>query len=184
VLFTTAFLEHPLYIDKLAITMVESIKCPELTMVFNYITNLGAPVTFEVLGFISFIYLVLKGERRAGFILIGGLVGSWVIMDALKIFFGRPRPAGEHLTMASGMSFPSGHAMLSMVFYGFLAYLILRKLMPPKWNKIFFVILCCLILLIGLSRVYLNVHYITDVAAGFVLGALILIIMVRFYRYQ
>lgn len=176
-----AFLKQPLYIDNLTMAWVEAMRRPELTIFLNFITDFGAPIIFAVFGFISFLYLWLIHKRRAGFILIAGLVGSWAVMDFLKAIFARPRPMGEQLTTAGGMSFPSGHAMISLVFYGFIAYLLLRHLIP-RWNKTACVIIGVLIFLIGFSRIYLNVHYITDVLAGFALGSVILLAMVRVYR--
>ncbi|NLB87665.1 MAG: phosphatase PAP2 family protein [Syntrophomonadaceae bacterium] len=103
-------------------------------------------------------------------------------MSLLKDFFGRPRPSGEHLTIATGMSFPSGHAMLSMAFYGFVAYLLAQRVNSPQRRKLIWAVAVIFIFLIGFSRLYLNVHYPTDVIAGFLLGALFLFAFIKLYQ--
>src|SRR5690606_9370331 len=82
----------------------------------------------------------------------------------------RERPTLEHMVAVSTLSYPSGHAMSAMAFYGFLIYLSFR-LSRYMWFKILsLIILGSLILLIGISRIYLGVHYPSDVFAGFVGG--------------
>ncbi|HEY8400755.1 MAG TPA: phosphatase PAP2 family protein [Cytophagaceae bacterium] len=105
-------------------------------------------------------------------------LGSISLNIILKIFFSRPRPVLPHLSEASGLSFPSGHAMMSFSFYGLILYLVWvgvqHKLL--KYSLVLFLIV--LIMVIGLSRVYLRVHYATDVIAGFALGIIWLIISI------
>lgn len=90
-----------------------------------------------------------------------------------KEFFAKPRPVGETFTVATGYSFPSGHAMLSLAYYGYLALVMLQKC-PDKWRPAVKSGAVLLILVIGFSRIYLNVHYTSDVLAGYVFGSLVL----------
>ncbi|HEV7332658.1 MAG TPA: phosphatase PAP2 family protein [Flavisolibacter sp.] len=92
------------------------------------------------------------------------------LMFGLKHFFGRPRPDVPLLFEANGLSFPSGHALFSVTFYGLLVYIIYKgvKNAALRWGLIVFLVV--LMLLIGFSRVYLRVHYATDVIAGFCVG--------------
>ena len=100
----------------------------------------------------------------------------------LKNFYYRPRPLLP-LTAASGLSFPSGHAMLSVTFYGLLIYLVHRHVRRARVLRgVLTVLLVLLILLIGLTRVYLRVHYATDVLAGFVAGAVWLLVAIPLLR--
>lgn len=94
------------------------------------------------------------------------LSGAWMLNEVLKSVFQRTRPEWMHLVAASGYSFPSGHAMISVAFYGFLGYILWQKRQGGPW------VLAGLALatLIGISRVYLGVHYPTDVLAGFLIG--------------
>lgn len=97
-------------------------------------------------------------------------LSSLALMFALKHLFNRPRPGVPLLFHAEGLSFPSGHALFSITFYGLLIYIIYKS----NWNKglrrTATVLLLVLIPVIGFSRVYLQVHYATDVVAGFCVG--------------
>ena len=103
-------------------------------------------------------------------------LSSLLIMVLLKQIFNRQRPDTPLLDAAMGLSFPSGHAMISLSFYGLIIYLIYRN----AWNKwvkgILISLLTLFIFLIGVSRVYLRVHYASDVIAGFCIGIMWLFI--------
>lgn len=167
---------NELLVDILVKSWLDKISSPGMDHFFQWITHLGSPYAFITLCTATVLYLRIRGKSWPGLILAAGLTITWQSMNYLKQFFGRTRPAGEHLTYATGASFPSGHAMLSLVFYGFIAYLALKNL-PPKAGKIMAGLMTLLILLIGLSRIYLNVHYASDVLAGFGFGALFLFLM-------
>ncbi|GAA4373931.1 phosphatase PAP2 family protein [Hymenobacter koreensis] len=102
-------------------------------------------------------------------------LGSITLNLLLKNFYNRPRPLLP-LTSASGLSFPSGHAMISASFYGLLVYLVWEHVENRSLRWLLTVLLVVLILLIGLTRVYLRVHYASDVLAGFSAGVLWLLI--------
>lgn len=105
-------------------------------------------------------------------------LSSLALMFGLKHFFNRPRPGVPLLFHAEGLSFPSGHALFSVTFYGLLVYLIYKgiKNKNVKWALIVFLLL--LMLVIGFSRVYLRVHYATDVIAGFCVGIIWLVLAI------
>ena len=97
-------------------------------------------------------------------------VTSLTLMLLLKLFFRRPRPIDPLLSAAAGFSFPSGHAFMSVSFYGLLGY-ILFKHIHLRWLRVAAgLLLCAIVVLIGLSRIYLRVHYASDVLAGFCVG--------------
>jgi membrane-associated phospholipid phosphatase len=102
-------------------------------------------------------------------------LSSLGLMFVLKNLFNRPRPDIPLLYEAQGLSFPSGHALMSVTFYGLLVYIIFKMVenKPLKWSLITFLIL--LIIIIGFSRIYLRVHYTTDVIAGYSVGFLWLV---------
>jgi membrane-associated phospholipid phosphatase len=106
---------------------------------------------------------------------------STMLNQALKRVFERPRPETAMLEQ-SGLSFPSGHAMIGGSFYGLLIYIVWRTVPNPYWRWLLTIVLTLLLLLIGYSRIYLNVHYATDVLAGFSAGILWLLISVFFMR--
>jgi membrane-associated phospholipid phosphatase len=115
-------------------------------------------------------------------------VGSISLNLLLKFLFDRERPIIPHLVKSYGLSFPSGHAMISASFYGLLIYLIWVNVKNPVWRWTLVIILAIFILTIGFSRVYLHVHYASDVLAGFSAGLLWVIIAVyclkRLERYS
>jgi undecaprenyl-diphosphatase len=102
---------------------------------------------------------------------------SSMLNQLLKRLFERPRPVTAMLEQ-SGLSFPSGHAMIGGSFYGLLIYIIWREVHHPFWKWLWISSLTLLLLLIGYSRVYLNVHYATDVLAGYAMGVLWLLLAI------
>lgn len=105
-------------------------------------------------------------------------LGSVAAMSLLKLYFSRPRPLTPLLQQAHGFSFPSGHAMSSMTFYGLLIYLVYKHVDKLLWRWVLIVALAAAILLIGFSRIYLRVHYATDVLAGFSVGIIWLVLAI------
>lgn len=106
-------------------------------------------------------------------VLFSSLAGGWLLNTMLKLAFHRTRPDIQPLIEVGGYSFPSGHAMISTAFYGMLVYLLwlnLRQRSKPTWPVM--VLGLCLVFLIGASRVYLGVHFPSDVLAGFAAGSL------------
>jgi undecaprenyl-diphosphatase len=123
-------------------------------------------------------FLFIKKHRWYSIKVPAIALSSLALMFILKNLFGRERPLIPLLEEARGLSFPSGHALMSTTFYGLLVYIIYRAAWPKavKWPLIF--LLVVLILLIGFSRIYLRVHYTTDVIAGFAMGFLWLVFSV------
>ena len=110
------------------------------------------------------------------------LVGVTLVNQIIKHIVRRPRPNVLRLVEESGYSFPSGHSMVSMAFYGIIIYLVYKNVSNKylKWTLI--ILLSLLILFIGFSRIYVGVHYFTDVASGFLLGLAYLIIYINIYN--
>ena len=109
-------------------------------------------------------------------------LGSVIIMSLLKLWFNRPRPLTPLLEPAQGLSFPSGHAMTSVTFFGLLIFFVWKKQQNIPLRLAIITPLIILILIIGLSRVYLRVHYASDVLAGFAAGVLWLTLSVTALR--
>ncbi|CFX98384.1 Phosphatidic acid phosphatase type 2/haloperoxidase [Syntrophomonas zehnderi OL-4] len=160
-------------LDYLIQQKIMAANTPWLSQVMAVITNLGSPLAYITIAVLVFIGLGWQKRWWEALFSISSLFSAWVLMGFLKNIIARPRPLGEALTIATGFSFPSGHAMLSLAFYGFLA-LVVSGDCPPKYRSLIRVGFSVLILIIGFSRVYLNVHYTSDVLAGYILGALIL----------
>lgn len=167
------FAEKIIYFDKACQQIAEGLRNPSGVSFFKAVTYLGSPYAFIAISLVISVFILYKKMFREVLLLNLILFAAGRLNNYLKIFFGRERPAGEMFTYAAGFSFPSGHAMISTAFYGFLAYLGLKHL-PKKAGKAVLVFLVLLIVLIGLSRVYLNVHYMSDVIAGFIGGGILL----------
>ena len=121
------------------------------------------------------LFIFLKDKVMAHFIILN--IGVGVALNLiLKQIFLRPRPEILRLTKASGYSFPSGHSMVSMAFYGYLIYLICKNVKNKYLKWIAITALTIMIALIGFSRIYLGVHYASDVLAGFCFSIAYLII--------
>jgi len=140
-----------------------------LTKIFNLITKLGNWYIFII---ITLLFLIFKDKKSFKYISINLMLVT-LINQLLKILFQRPRPE-LNMIAATGYSFPSGHSMVSMAFYGFLIYLILKSKHTKLDKIISTIILLFIILGIGFSRVYLGAHYMTDVLAGFTLAIIYL----------
>lgn len=135
------------------------------------VTALGSAsvLTLVVLAVCGFLAMVR--HWRSMLLVLGSTVSGAVLNGALKVFFARPRPTVvPHLVEEYAPSFPSGHAMLSAIVYLTLGAL-LAQLTPSRWLKAY-VLAVCLVLtfLVGLTRVYLGVHYLTDVLGGWMAG--------------
>ncbi len=161
-----------------------SYRSEKLTPIITFITNLGAAPTYFILIPLSALILFLLGKQwtvtiNASFILIS----SSLLNTSLKNWIGRSRPLDDlHLVEVNSLSYPSGHAMSAMAFYGFLIYLT-QKYVKNPWSRIVLSLLnALLILAIGASRIYLGVHYPSDVAAGFIAGLAWLIVCILIFR--
>jgi membrane-associated phospholipid phosphatase len=127
---------------------------------------------------VIFIFLFIKKHRWYSLKIPVIALSSLALMFLLKNIFNRPRPDIPLLREAKGLSFPSGHAFMSVTFYGLLIYII-WKTVRTKWLKLTLCIfLLLLILIIGFTRIYLRVHYPSDVLAGFATGFLWLAISI------
>jgi undecaprenyl-diphosphatase len=136
------------------------------------ISGLGSPGVLSLLVVATVIFLLLSERHRIALFVFVATLGGGLVSSLLKEGFGRPRPdLVPHGTFVYSPSFPSGHAMMSAVVYLTLGAL-LARLIPSRWLKIYVMgIAAVLSILIGISRVYLGVHWPSDVLAGWAAGA-------------
>ena len=143
---------------------------PRLTPAVMALTFMGSLVFITVLSLVVILWLVLAHSHRRLYAFVASVVGSAVLTQALKLVFQRARPANP-LVIAHGYSFPSGHSMTAMAFYGTLAYVIYFSAEGHRIVRIIAVAACALMVIaIGASRIYLGVHYFSDVVAGYAAG--------------
>lgn len=136
------------------------------------------PMNLLLIGY----FLFIKPHRWYSITIPVVSLGGLSLMFILKNLFGRPRPDNPLLRTVSGLSFPSGHALLSVAFYGLLIYLVWKNVANMWVRWILIVLLLLLILIIGVSRIYLRVHYASDVLAGFAMGVIWLVVSIWIVR--
>lgn len=131
--------------------------------------------------FLIGILVLFKYYRRAIFTFVAG-VGGLALIYGMKMFFERARPLEPILYREESFSFPSGHATFSFIFYGTMAYFIWLTNLSNLWKNIAMTFLMLLSLTIGFSRVYLHVHFASDVLGGFCLGYSWLFLLIYTFR--
>ena len=150
-----------------------------LTPIMKIITWFGSPACLISLTLILFI---LIKNKRNGYLIGINLVVVTVLNQLLKFILQRPRPTDFRIINETGYSFPSGHSMVSMAFYGFLIYLIYKNIKNKHLKIFLIIILSILIMMIGISRIYLGVHYTSDVCAGFLISLSYLILYINIVK--
>lgn len=170
-----------LVFDSIITNFVYSFRTPAMTKVMMSLTSLGSPL---FLGFIFLIFVVfLYTRRRKDVFIYSVILYSGVVLNfILKLVFERPRPLNLPLIHENTYSFPSGHAMDSFVFYFALSYFIFRETGSSKFSTLMFVIAGLIVFLVGISRIYLGVHYPSDVLAGYIAGFMWLISAILFEK--
>ena len=145
------------------------------TPIAKFITNFGGAIFLITLTVILFI---LIKNKKIGLSIFSNLVIITVLNQLLKRILQRPRPTEFRIIEETGYSFPSGHSMVSMAFYGYLIYLIYKYVKNKYVKCISIVLLSILICTIGVSRIYLGVHYTSDVLGGFLVSISYLILFI------
>jgi len=158
---------------------VASYTTPGRTRFMNFITFLGKHTLLIPLNFLLIVFFIYKKHKWFALRIASLALSSVVISFSLKAFFRRDRPELQLIGDVSGYSFPSGHALIGVVFYGLFIYIIWHEV-KQNWLKIsLIIILIILILLISFSRIYLRVHYPSDVIAGLAAGFIWLVLSLR-----
>lgn len=147
-----------------------------LTPIVKIITFF-ASATWIVI-FTIILFVIIRNKRQN--ILLGtNLCIVTIINQILKHIFKRSRPTEFRIIDESGYSFPSGHSMVSMAFYGYLIYLVYKNIKNKYLKWILIIVLSILIILIGISRIYLGVHYTSDVLGGYLLSVSYLVLFIH-----
>lgn len=161
------------FLDVKCYEIITSKMSDPLTIAAKTITNVANPVILLLVAGVLFLVVEKKKNK---FSIVCNLGIAAILNIILKSIIQRPRPIGHRLIDESGYSFPSGHSMVSMAFYGYLVYLIVKNVKNKYLRAISSCILLLLILFIGLSRIYLGVHYTSDVIGGFIVAILYLLL--------
>ena len=177
------FLNITVESDLRIMNFIAAFRSAEVTKAFLFFTYLGNWQVIVGLSIIAIIILGLLRERRKIIFLATALISGEVICLLFKLFIHRQRPAiGFSLIPENGYAFPSGHAVISVIFYGIVGYFI-YKVCQKMWQKLivlftFFIF----IFFIGFSRIYLGVHWASDIIAGWLIGFSILIFFITVFR--
>lgn len=140
---------------------------PFLQDALTLVTEMGSLLAIGTVSLLIILYLWYKGkDKRSILFYLIAMGGGGLLNLLLKEFYRIDRPSINPEIDAVGYSFPSGHAMGSVILYGFVLYLVLKSPLPPKAKKMASTALIVLIVLIALSRIYLSAHYPSDVVAG------------------
>lgn len=173
IILENVFSKEILKFDNYIYNKITLIKSENITNLFIIITNIASA---GVLITINLITLIFSKNKKIGIAMAINLLIVAVLNIILKNIIQRPRPTGYRLIEENGYSFPSGHSMASMAFYGLIIYFIYSNIKNKKLKIIISSLLSIIILLIGISRIYLGVHYTSDVLAGFLISIIYLII--------
>lgn len=159
---------------------------PMLASIANIVSTVGGTAITGGLGIVIGIVFILRKKWREGIIFIISIVSTGAITICMKEFFLRARPDNALQMIIDDPSFPSGHAVLGSAFFVAFAYVFASYIKDPIKKKLLFIVSIMAILFIGLSRIVLNVHWTTDVIAGWFLGifctGLTILIINRIFR--
>ena len=162
----------PLYrADHVINAWMQDERYPGFTALLRAVTIAAGPAGMALLVAAVAAVLFLRRHRASAVFLVIVAAGGVLLNEGLKMMFARARPlAASAIAAAHGYSFPSGHAMGSFVVFGAIAHLVVRQ--PWRWKvkSAWLAMLLALVVLVGLSRVYLGVHWISDIAAGWSAG--------------
>lgn len=150
-----------------------------VTPIAKFITNFGGAIFLSIA---TIALLVLIKNKKIGLSIFSNIVIITILNQLLKRILRRPRPTEFRIVEETGYSFPSGHSMISMAFYGYLIYLIYKYVKNKYIKWISIVVLSLLICTIGISRIYLGVHYTSDVLGGFLLSISYLVVYISLIK--
>ena len=167
---------NDIYVDEFIYSKIDLIVNDRNTSIFKFITYLGS--AYVVISLIILGFILIKNKKYSLFMSIN-LISITLLQFILKNIYSRERPIGISLIEESGYSFPSGHSLTAMAFYGLLIYYIYKSNINKNKKIVLEILLSIIILLIGLSRVYLGVHFVTDVVGAFSFSICYLIIYTK-----
>lgn len=173
IVITTLVVTDSTYVfDNNIYNFIISFKSDSMTKIMKCITFFASTKTIVIMALLSLL-LLLKKYKGTLYLAIT-LICSTIINCTIKPIIKRARPLHEYLVVENTYSYPSGHAMAAMTFYGFIIFLIIKSNLNRSVKVFFVTILSLLIILIGISRIYLGVHYPSDIIGGFIISGLIL----------
>ncbi|TCW55874.1 undecaprenyl-diphosphatase [Bacillus thuringiensis] len=162
--------------------LVKGLQTEDSLTFFSYYTKVGSAIGIVTTLVISLLVFWRKRYYAAMIVYPVGILITHLVNKGIKEIVKRERPSLNEALDALGYSFPSGHAMLSIMTFGFLAYIIAANLKSVTGKYVITILMGIVIVSIGLSRVILNVHYPTDILAGYCVGGILLIMAIYCHR--
>lgn len=163
-------------IDSYIEGLILNIRNDKLTNTMTIITNISSAYSLIAL---SILLLLIIKKKKIPLLISFNLIFSFLTSQLVKIILRRDRPADISLVNAVGFSYPSGHSMVSMAYFGFLAYLVYKYVKDIIPKTILIITIFLMIIAIGFSRIYLGVHYFSDVLGGFLLSISYLMLFIN-----
>ena len=164
------FIQENTYFDEAVFDALSPYTSPALTNFIVFISFLAKHTFLIPINILLLLFFLYKKKKRLAIRLVVIALSSLSLKIILKLLFNRPRPGNPLLEQVSGLSFPSGHAMLGVTFYGLIILILLHEMNSTWWRNVIIGLIVILILMIAFSRVYLRVHYISDVISGLAVG--------------
>ncbi|MBB3112532.1 undecaprenyl-diphosphatase [Paenibacillus phyllosphaerae] len=169
--------------DLSLIDAIQGTESDGLTAAAKLFTKIGSSsVVIPLVLVVAVVLYIFLKHRKELFLLIGGMLGSTLLNVVLKGLYERARPDIHRIVEETGYSFPSGHSMAAFTFYGLLTYLLWRHMPSRLWRGVLIGFGVIMIMCIGLSRVYLGVHYPSDLLGGYWVSACWLAVCIKLFR--
>ncbi|RTE09226.1 phosphatase PAP2 family protein [Paenibacillus whitsoniae] len=176
--------KHINYFDEAIITSIQGHESPMITCMMKVFTFIGGGIPVGIITILAILFLYFVLHHRVELtLLIAVVIGSALINTVLKTAYHRSRPMIHRIIEANGFSYPSGHSMTAFSLYGVLAFLLWRHIKTSSSRITLVVLSSLMVLLIGVSRIYLGVHYPTDVLGGFLASGCWLTVAIWFYQW-
>ncbi|MBP3964791.1 phosphatase PAP2 family protein [Paenibacillus lignilyticus] len=169
--------------DETIISAVQGQENDTLTSIAKVFNKIGSTSTMiPLVLIIAVLFFFVFKHRKELVLLLGGMLGSTLLNELLKPIYKRARPDIHRLVEQQGFSYPSGNAMAALTFYCLITYLLWRHIHRRSWRIALLCFSAAMILIMGVSRIYLGVHYPSDILAGFWLSACWVALCIRLFR--
>ena len=165
--------KNDIYLDSIVYNFISKYISNDLTSVLKNLTQLSGTI---IVILITLLVLIFHKNKKYGIFMAIDLILITIFQYILKFTFLRVRPVDINLIEETGYSFPSGHSLTAFAFYGFIIYLIQTSNLNKRSKNIYTILFSIIILVVGLSRVYLGVHFFTDVLGAFSFSLAFLIV--------
>jgi membrane-associated phospholipid phosphatase len=157
-------------------------RAPVLTTIATWVTHIADTRTMVILVPVTALVLWLLGRRSGAIVLVVTVTCGWLLGSAMQVLLHRARPIGVALIpLPATYSFPSGHALAATLYFGTLSFIALGEVRNPTLRYTLVAVFGVLAVAIGLSRVYLGVHYLGDVFAAWLLGGAVVVVAILGY---